>query len=444
MNKMRNFWILLLPLVLLLGLLGFFFRDTLVMLFAPKAVLSGAISDAYSQLETRFQGNPLLELAKNLDLNGEYSADLTLKTSNQLLGDIAFELDAQTNLKDHQITASGTAYFGNGDLDISAYLDDKYMAVSSRDLLQGGWYGLTYDSFESDIRSIPLLSFMLPKSMVSQWGDSLRDIQETISTPVLIPDLPEITEEDMKLVMVGVLAMPSKTVKETFAVGEQTYSGHKITYSAKGSQLVKIADIFMDVQGADTAELTASFYLHEKQLLRLDLSGTAGSNRFFCRLDLGENPQKEPLHARYEKTENGVDSCITVKNTARITAESYGEDWELNLAQGREEKPIAFSYDWNPATGDTRLVIRDSEPLSLKVTTGENQVTIVSEDMTGLLCALTETPRRSAEGGNISGEVILRNGSAVTMPEFKNLDQWSFDDFFVLLGGIGALLGLSV
>ena len=40
--------------------------------------------------------------------------------------------------------------------------------------------------------------------------------------------------------------------------------------------------------------------------------------------------------------------------------------------------------------------------------------------------------------------MTIRKGSEISIPEYKNLDQWSLDDLKVLLGGIGSLIGIWV
>ena len=63
-----------------------FFWDAIVMLFAPKLVLSSAIQQAISQLELRWSESPFSVLAKAYDASGKNTSAAELERRRQLAG----------------------------------------------------------------------------------------------------------------------------------------------------------------------------------------------------------------------------------------------------------------------------------------------------------------------------------------------------------------------
>ena len=83
-----------------------------------------------------------------------------------------------------------------------------------------------------------------------------------------------------------------------------------------------------------------------------------------------------------------------------------------------------------------RLTLPDREAISLNLSEAESGFRVMTQDFGKLMgwsgdktydCTMT-----------------IRKGSEISIPEYKNLDQWSLDDLKVLLGGIGSLIGIWV
>ena len=73
-----------------------FFWDAIVMLFAPKLVLSSAIQQAISQLELRWSESPFSVLAKAYDASGKNTSAVNLSVEDNLLGKMEFDFQLKT------------------------------------------------------------------------------------------------------------------------------------------------------------------------------------------------------------------------------------------------------------------------------------------------------------------------------------------------------------
>ena len=128
-----------------------------------------------------------------------------------------------------------------------------------------------------------------------------------------------------------------------------------------------------------------------------------------------------------EKLENGEKSAFSYKIGARE-------------ADGTHTESIAFgtqfiSYDWQPQTGDMVLTLPEKSPISLNLSQAQDGFQIQTKDFAALIGI------NSRKG--FDSTMTVRKGTAITPPNYKNLDEWSLDDLLVLLGSIGGLLGFK-
>lgn len=437
MGKKRKWWLLLLPVILLAAVLTGIFWDEIVIRIAPKTVLTSALTKTFHSLEERFRDEPLRILAKNIDSDGKYTADVKMDTSYQLLGNSSYDMTVWVDLPAHQVLADGVIENGGKDLELSLYLDQDFMAVSSQELLQGDYYGINYESFASDIRSIPMLSFLIPEATLQEWEASILELREQMNRDCTLPKFPEITEDDLQKVMLGVLTFPCEVEREKVPVNGMTLDCYKLTYSASGAAVCEILGYIMDTQEAADGSVSASFFLCEKTLVKADFSGTAGENSVFYSLELGTDAAADPLSVQAARNENGKQTDVTVKVHTQRSEQDFLETWDISNG----EKEISVAYRWTPIIGDLELRIDDmQEPILLNLSETENSFCISTEDFGQLLDALDP---KDKERGAIACIMTVSKGSSIEVPSYNNLDQWSLEDFLKLLSGIGSLVGLG-
>jgi len=225
--KKKKWLLLLIPAVLLLAAALVWF-----LYLSPRMTLSNAADDALSMLEQRLGESPVPILAKGYDESGRNTTSLALTVSDG----VQYDMQVQTDLTSNQILADGTIRIDGKALNLSAYLDKEFAAITSEDLFKGGYYGITYDTFSSDVRSFPLLSRLIPSATLSKLDSSVEKLQVYMNRTRQIPQLPEVQEEDIHKLILGLLVLKSDVHKETLTVDGQSLECLRFDYSATGEQ----------------------------------------------------------------------------------------------------------------------------------------------------------------------------------------------------------------
>ena len=300
--KKKKWLLLIIPAVLILAAALVWF-----LYLSPRMALSNAADDALSKLEQRLKESPVPILAKGYDESGRNSTSLELTVSDG----VQYDMQVQTDLTANQILADGTIRIDGKTLNLSAYLDKEFAAITSEDLLKGGYYGITYDTFSSDVRSFPLLSRLIPSATLSKLDSSVEKLQVYMNRTRQIPQLPEVQEEDIHKLILGLLVLKSDVHKEALTVNGQSLECLRFDYSATGEQAGTLLGYLMDTGGLSQGDITASFYLCDKTLVAVRCDGRAGENRAALRLDLGQDAARGDVSIAVEKLENGMSGFLT-------------------------------------------------------------------------------------------------------------------------------------
>ena len=416
--KKRKWLLLLIPAALLLAALLFW-----LFYLQPRLTLSNAVDDAMSNLARRLSESPVPVAAGAFDEDGKNTTALELTVSDG----VRYDMQVQTDMKTNQVSAQGTVWVEDNALDVTAYLDGTFAAVTSGRLLQGGYYGITYDSFSSDVRSFPLISRLIPGQTLSKWDTSVEKLQAYMNRPRQIPRLPDIRLEDIRRLIPGLLVLKSDISSETLTVDGQPLACRRFDYRADGEQAAALLGYLMDTDGLSQGEITASFYLSEKALAAVRCDGRAGGNRVSLSLELGQDAAQGSVSFRYEKTENGENSAFSYEIGERASDGAHTEAITLGAQ--------TISFDYHPETGDMLLKLPEKPSVSLNLAQTEDGLRIRTEDFAALMGIDSRK--------HFDSTMTIRKGADIVTPDYKNLDEWSFDDLLVLLGSIGGLLGLK-
>lgn len=419
----RKWWLILISAVLAIAVICLLFWDVIILYLAPKTVLSAALTDAFSKMEQRFSDSPVWLLAEGYDENGRNTTLLQLRSSNG----VQYDMKVQTDLTANQIFAEGTVTAGGNKLDMSAYLDRDFAALTSNDLLQGGYYGITYDTFVADIRSFPLLTLFLPSETIGQWENSVLKLDSFMNRSYILPKVPEISQEDVYKALLGLMALKSHVSSQPIAFDGVTLEGYRIYYDVTGEQVGQLLSPMLP--GANSqSRIIANFYLYENRLVEVRFQGTTGSDSVAFTLSLGLDAATDDLTVAAERVETGA------KTSLAATLSTMREDGRY--AEVIRVGDTEISYDWNPETGDMNLTLPDKAPICLTLSAAENGVTVVTKDFAALVGIDTQK--------EFECTMTVKKGAQIETPVYKNLEEWSLEDLLVLLQGVGALLGISV
>lgn len=411
--------------------------DTLLIYMAPKVVLGDALTAAFSQLQQRFEGDPLGIVLKTLDPEGKQTAALVLETEDPVLGRIRYDMHAQ--LQPHVFSAEGVVSAEGRDLDLSIYMDPDFMAVSSDDLVRGSYYGITYDTFLQDIRSIPLLNWMIGEAVLSKWDASVQSIQQKMQKDYPIPQIPSITQSDLQKLLLALIATPADVERTAVLVHDQALECYRITYALSGPQVLEVLQQFIALDGAQTASVTAAFYLHEQAVVLADAEIEAGETLYHLQVELGQDVQNDPLAVKYSE-KKGSDLCqLDFSVVTSHREDLYRESWEI---QRTGEAVTVFSYEWKENTGDMVLTVNGSESIDLNLTESPTGLYLETNELNRLLAIAAGQPH-DPQARQYRGSIRVSRGAEIAVPEYKNLNQWSMDDFLILMEGLGGLIGLK-
>ena len=412
------------------------FWDALAVWIAPKTVLTAALHSAAIQLQERWERSPVSLAAECLEPEGLYSARLDLRTDSQLFGPIDYQIDLSVDTHNNRILAEGTVRTKENDLDLAVFLDRNYAAVSSGDFLEGGYYGITYDSFPEDIRSIPLISMFINDHTLTGWESAVSGIQKVMNQTYSLPELPEISPEALQDVLAAVLLLPGHVERDQILVNGDVLQGHRIDYSASGGEVLNLLSSLMNTGDGSDAGISASFWLYEDQLVKVSLRGYAGGNSISCSAEL--RGEENTITLRLARWEGGREQGICIRHSAIQEQGVLRESWSFFQDFNGTGEETRLAYTWEEASG--RLTLDGEGTPVVSILKTDSGLTLKTEEFGKLWNNLIGTP---GPDNKVACELTLGPGKGVTVPEYKNIDQWTLEDFLVLLKGIGGLFGLD-
>jgi hypothetical protein len=123
--------------------------------------------------------------------------------------------------------------------------------------------------------------------------------------------------------------------------------------------------------------------------------------------------------------------------------ETYQEKLYFVHTHNGRKKSVILDYQWDLRNGDMIFEIhQDAKTTQQRMNlTGEGEcITIRSQNIRPLMNLLLEQEVTTPAICTLT----ISPGSTVSVPDYRNLDQWSAEDLFSLLGGLGGLLGLQL
>jgi len=405
----------------------------------PKLILTSALPKLFSQLEERFQEDPLLILADAYDREGKYTADIVMRIDQEITGPTTYEITAQTDAKAHRFLAGGRIQNSEKSIDASLYLDEIFAAVSSEDLVKGNYYGITYNTFASDIRSLPVLSPFVSDQVLSKWTASVECLQGAMGREYPNITVPDFSEQDLKTLLLGITALPCTRETVSASVNGETLSCQKLNYFFDGQQLETIlSPATGETYPVDTT-VSASFYLSGPSIIRFLIQFQQGDTSHFYNITLGKDPLNDPL---------AIQGTVRQGNTAQtwsvcIDSVQKGNRLEQTIHyESDQSDPVEYAYEWERATGTMYLKTNAiSTPAKLRLSRDSAGLQIETGDFGKFLEILTGAPEIAAAFNDAKCTLVVQSGSNITTPTYKNLDAWSFDDILILMGGLGSLIG---
>ena len=420
---------------------------------APRLVLSRAIDNSLAQLDSRFEKSPVQLLTKALDSQGRQRAALKLETESKHLGPVVYDLALQTQTGPNRIQAEGAVITGGKVLDIQLFLDENFAALASQGLLEGRYYGFTYETFSRDLRERQLLTALLGEGTIADWEENLSSLEEKMAAQLTFP---EFSAADIRDLLRGVLALKPEISREEIllpSAGEHT--GYGVSFRATGTEISEAAKPYrqqlsgplrnwIDKMSRDPeSKVCVKFSLYEGKLIQilaqLDIEGETSE----CLIYLGDDPGETTLSVEWYEQTGGESQRFSVMIRTEQDEERYEEELHFIKTENGKKESTIVEYTWDLSSRDMVLDIRQGERTvqqRLNFTGEGESLTIRSQNIRPLLNFLLEQEKVKPAICTLT----VSPGGSVPVPEYRNLDQWSGEDLLALLTGFGGLLGLKM
>ena len=419
---------------------------------APRLVLYGALNDAFDQLEARFEDSPGHMLLDVYNPQGFYRADLQLETKMALVGPVRYDMDMQIQLQPRRVLGSGTVYAGKKALDLSVYMDGDFAAVSSEGLAEGNLYGICYDTFSQDVQRKDVLSFLIGEETLAGWEKSVSSLDAFMSRETALPQL---SRSDLRAALFAVLTLDPQVSREKLRGNGEQSSVHAITFRATGRQIAEAAkphreELSPEItawidQIKDDPEfyIEAVFYLNRGTLVQLQASLKSSEGSCQITAGLGEPDERQVLSLIFEIAEGEKQArfVLSVENT--VNREAYQEKIQFSATKNGMDQTYCVDYTYDLSSGemDMNLTKNGKESRIRMHLAGEGEkLTITTQDITPLLNLFREKPMKTPAVCTLT----LMQGTEIAVPEYRNLDQWSLEDLWTLIKGLGSLIGIHL
>ena len=420
---------------------------------APRLVLSRAIDNSLAQLDSRFERSPVQLLAKALDSQGRQQAALKLETESKHLGPVVYDMMLQTQTRPNRIQAEGAVITGGKVLDIQLFLDENFAALASQGLLEGRYYGITYETFSRDLRERQLLTALLGEGTISDWEENLLSLGDKMSAQLT---LPEFSSADIRNLLRGVLALKPEISREEILLptaGDQT--GFGVSFRATGAEIHKAAEPYrqqlsgplrnwVDKMSRDPeSQVCVKFSLYEGKLIQILAQLEVEGEAFESLIYLGEDPGEKTLSLEFEEQTGGESQRFSVMIRTEQDEARYEEELHFIKTENGKKESTIVEYTWDLSSCEMVLDIRQGERTvqqRLNLTGEGESLTIRSQNIRPLLNFLLEQEKVKPAICTLT----VSPGGSVPVPEYRNLDQWSAEDLLALLTGFGGLLGLKM
>ena len=315
-------------------------------------------------------------------------------------------------------------------------------------LVDGQYYGITYETFPEDIRSRDMIALFLGEKTLDDWEQSVESMERNMSLDLRIP---EFTLEDIQNVLYGILALKPRVERMQFSLEGETVTVNGIRFSASGTEIAAAVSDYTEqmpealrlyvkaMEEQPESGMEAVFLLHRDQVIRADviLSSGGQENRFTLEpgidtLDISVSRREgSGLHRQLITVQTSQSGSVYEENVRYVSV--------VNGIQNQSD----LRYVWDMSSRELTLGLNNGEKeasFRAHLEREEDRLTLTSQDISGILNLFLKNP---LERPAICTMTVM-SGTGVDCPEYRNLDQWSMDDLLSLLGGVGGLLGLKL
>lgn len=448
----KKWWIIIVLGVLVLGVCVGLLWEPAAVRAAPNLVLTRDIQDTVEDLEERFGDSPLRIISSALNKNGCQNITLQLDTGNAVLGALRYNMNVQTQGSPLKVFAEGTVTVGGKSVDLSVFLDGNFAAVSSKELLSGNFYGITYDSFSSDIRSNQLLAYMIGNDTISTWEDGVGKLQQTMSTNITIPNF---SADDLEMATLGLLVLKADVTSQILTVSGVEEKVSTVLYHATGEQIGQAVGEFRSQLPSDlqkwitalekdpNASVALAFSLLDGSVVQAQGQLETSDGHYRVLAQLGKDALSDPISLSFSSQQEGMTRRYDLRMDPIPAENAYSERITLSKTINGVQDAVVIDYSRDNTTGEIYANVYQNNSrtdLRMNLQPCEGGFTLSTSDFAALMGLITGIEFDSAAICTMA----VTEGTGVTTPDYRSFSQWSVEDLVTLLDGFGSLLGLNL
>ena len=431
---------------------------------APDVYVGMMLNNTNIALENRLEDTPAdvaSSVSDSLD-EGSLGIDVTYWDDNE--GLMKGGITLHSNMKDQKWRLDADVSAMGTDADFSAYLDSNAFAIGSNALTGGKFYGLTYNSFENDLRSSAFAE-MLDEESITALTDVVESVDKTLDT---VANLEKRLVPYIQLLTEYADGLETKSGSEKLELSGQDCKCSTVSYLIKQDELVDMIgqlldllekeeeiqdlDELLETSGAGSVaeimdelrngldevnetietEAVLTYYIYDSKVVDIRFvvtvknSDTDEEVEAEINICYGANPEVDDIVINADAEVAGETISIKVVSSDSWDGDEYTGTVTMSAKASSEMlAEIKQKTVWNKKSGDLKLSVSSAGEkidCSLTLMETENGCVIEIPDVYRFLCELSPD-FTYVEPFKCEIKVTVAEGNSIEVPTFTNLDK---------------------
>lgn len=485
-SKKWLWWAIPVAVVLVLAIAAALLWRPLMLKFSPRAYLALASEKTISALMERTEGSPVSLLGTAQEILKKGTADISVGTNDPEIGEISIDLSMASDQAAKKYAISGEMQFLGQDIDMDLYMDGDVFTLKVNPFTNGKYYGVTYDSFDADIRA-SAFSTMLNENTITQISDIVKQVDNSFDNST---NYEELLEPYIKKIIEFIEETELTTGSELIELNGKQTKCDTVTATLEKDDLVSLLEDLVDMLEADeklresmgtglsmavivgeesdpyaeminelrnelnefkaTVDLKCelTYYIHSTTLVavgyELQMSGDDESDDLDVEMliSFGADAAKDDIIIKINVTSGETKNSAKVISSLEKDGNSYKETVSISAKSNDTKSTLKLIYDWNRKKGELSVELdmdEDGEKtecdftMVLKET--EDGFEIGFDDLYRIMQSSDDTAVDS-ESADLSVSITYSKGCEISAPEFVNLDQIDMTVLGEVLGNL--------
>lgn len=481
-KKKVKWWMIVIPLVLVIVLAVVIAWKPLYMHLMPEVALAKAVGNTIADIQARNEGSPFLMMAKAYDETKQNTVRMRMDYWDPYFEDMKVDMTLQSDQVGRRSQADLSMTMYGQTFDVGVYVDPEVMALGMDQLTGEDYYGIVYETFSQDIRGNAFLFDAIGEETVGYLEEYVAQLQDMLGQEKAELGF----SEEYGPVFTEFLAGLEPAVDSgNMTIGGAERSCYTITYSATVAELGAVLDRLLDVleedeqlyqywesyygavpdfdveaewnsfleEGRATAEqmqeayegdFQVIFWLCQDRIVNIgmdftvtDAEGetTAGTVSLLLGMDASEGD----IVLTVTDTEDDAEIVVTL--TTEKDENAMEETLDITVEGTEDDGSITLGYSWDREGGslevsfrmETVTVEKIEFRLDAELLEEEKGFTISLPNLETALAEYDQEVYGFTDEYSVSISMTVTSGAEITRPEFTNLGELTEEMLYQLM-----------